>query len=98
MSIPNPIYRYLWNLFDRLRKRKTEKDLEEAHNIAHHLLTAAKDSAVTLRNASLVFGAMARKENDLGKYELCGKMVAHAEALEAAVKMGGGYMKYPDAQ
>ncbi len=96
MSIPNHVFRYLHELVGRLRKKKTEKDLEEIHNIAHHLLDNAKEAAVVLRNASLVFGDMARKENSLSKWELCGKMTAIAEGLEGAVKMGGGYMKYED--
>lgn len=96
MSIPNPVYRYLWELINRLRKKKTEKDLEEIHNIAHHLLTAAKETAVDIRNTTLVVGNIARKNNDLSLWERMGKLDADAVALESAVKAAGGYMKYPD--
>lgn len=96
MTIPNPTYRYLWELVDRLRKRKTERDLEELHNIAHHLLTSSMEIAFETRQLTLIVGKLAREKNDLALYERLQKMDALAAQCESAVKAAGGYMKYEE--
>lgn len=95
MSIPNPIFRYTHELIQRLRKKKTETDLEEISNIVHFNLDAARLAAIDMRNAAVVLGAVAEKENKLSMWKLAERLGASAEACEHAVKMGGGYMTYP---
>jgi hypothetical protein len=96
MSIPNPVFRYTHDLVQRLRKKKTEKDLEEISNIVHFNLDAARIAAINMRNASVVLGAIAEKENKLSTWKLAEKLGECAVACESAVKMGGGYMTYED--
>lgn len=95
MSIPNPIFRYTHELMQRISKRKTEKDVEEASNIIHFNLDAARKSAIEMRNASVVLGAVAKEKNSLSMYQMAERLAYTAEQCESAVKMGGGYMTYP---
>ncbi len=90
-EIPNPIYRKIHALaFESKRKSKA---LEEMFGLTYDLLTAARNAAVDLRNASLILAAKAEKENSLSGYRLAEKLVAHAQACEIAVKEAGGYEK-----
>ncbi len=92
MTVLNPVYRYLHELAYGRKRNKTE----ELYAIAHDLLTAARDAAVTCRNASVTVGAIAEKENSLSKFRLAEQLTENAVALEAAVNGAGGYNSYLD--